>query len=135
MLVVVGVIYGTTYAIGEFCYIHAFREPDSIVKRVFAQEARFFFPLERRYREADAFVTSVLANVQPDNANAKKEAINSIVRALKDDPAAADLMAYLISFRLQLNQDEQAKVDFERFKKIAHVSDLSKLTTLRPHAD
>ena len=135
MLAVIGVIYGTTYAIGEFCYIHAFSEPDGTVKRFFAQEARYIFPLERRYRQADAFVASLIANARPDNAGTKQEAINSIARALQDDPSAADLMAYLISFRLQLNQDEQANADFEQFKKIAKVSELSKLKSLRLHAD
>ena len=132
MLAVIGVIYGTTYALGEFCYVNAFNEPSIAVKRFFAQEARYIFPFDRRYRTVDAFIASLIANLQPNNVHEKTEAINSIIRALKDDPAAADLMAYLISFRLQLNQDDQAKLDFERFKKIAHVSDLSKLTTLRP---
>ena len=132
MLAVIGVIYGMSYALGEFCYVNAFNEPSIQVKRFFAQEARYIFPFERRYRTIDAFITSLVANLQTDNAHAKTEAINAITRALKDDPAAADLMAYLISFRLQLNQDDQARLDFEKFKAIAHVSGLSKLTTLRP---
>lgn len=89
------------------------------------------FPFEKRYRVL--FAMQMVSIIQHNGATPAdyRYADRVLSSTLAIDHSSADLVAYLISARTNLNEIEAAQRAFDHFRLVAHAAPLAKLPDLR----
>jgi hypothetical protein len=85
------------------------------------------FPLNYQFRKASAIALASIALTNDSEPLWKEAALPELLQALKIDPTAADLLAPLITFELDLHKDRDAQSHYAMFKRVAKNSPLNGL--------
>jgi hypothetical protein len=116
-------VYASRLLLAEWTFAQAVKSETPAQKIIGLRKSAALFPLDHRFRLASALAIGSYAAASPSD-DWKLAAIPELRLALARDPTAADVLAMLIKFEMDLGLTNQAQQDFNQFKRVAVKSPL-----------